>query len=249
MRNLKKMVASFIAGAIIFSGLGAYAATSIKVDVLPLKFYFDGVQKKPSGNQMGFVYEGTTYVPLRFMAESLGKEVAWDSKTTSIYVGKKPDNIKSINTDFTYITELKPYGSINGGVGVGWTVWTKDNNYVNKVSMQNTMYSPDTNLSNNNRSNTYTYYLNKGYSKLTGILGVDDSSAGSGLKQNNFYIYGDGKLIYGEEDIIVGEDPINVEVNLKGVNKLEIKFSPIELTANNTLNNNPTNFAEVKLYK
>lgn len=39
---------------------------------------------------MGFVYEGTTYVPLRFMAESLGKEVAWDGKTSSIFVGRNP---------------------------------------------------------------------------------------------------------------------------------------------------------------
>jgi hypothetical protein len=52
---------------------------------------FDGEQKIPPKNQEGFVYQGTTYVPLRFVAESLGKEVEWDQETLSIYVGKKPD--------------------------------------------------------------------------------------------------------------------------------------------------------------
>lgn len=81
--KLKYLVTGFIAGGIFCSGV-VYAASSIKVDFLPLKYYFDGVQKKTP--KPGFIYNGTTYVPLRFMADSLGKEVLYNPKTKAIYV-------------------------------------------------------------------------------------------------------------------------------------------------------------------
>ncbi|MED0681072.1 stalk domain-containing protein [Aneurinibacillus thermoaerophilus] len=95
-KDIKLLSAGFLAGAIFCSG-AAYAASSIKVDFLPLKYYFDGEQKTTS--KPGFIYNGTAYVPLRFFSESLGKEVEWDPKTLSIYVGKKTTLTKNVDED------------------------------------------------------------------------------------------------------------------------------------------------------
>ncbi|WP_284640120.1 peptidylprolyl isomerase [Paenibacillus silviterrae] len=73
------------------SGSVAYASgTQIEVYFQNLKYMFDGIEKKPTAEQgAGFIYNGTTYVPLRFVSEALGKDVAWDGDTETIYVGKK----------------------------------------------------------------------------------------------------------------------------------------------------------------
>lgn len=38
-------MAGFVAGAISFGAIGTYAATSIDVEIKPLKYVFDGVEK------------------------------------------------------------------------------------------------------------------------------------------------------------------------------------------------------------
>jgi foldase protein PrsA len=48
---------------------------------------FDGVEKKTT--QQGFFYNNTTYVPLRFVGEALGKKVQWDEKNQTIWLGEK----------------------------------------------------------------------------------------------------------------------------------------------------------------
>lgn len=55
-----------------------------------LKYVFNGVEKVPDSNGQGFIYKGTTYVPLRFIGESLNKEVSWDDDTGAIWVSNDP---------------------------------------------------------------------------------------------------------------------------------------------------------------
>lgn len=54
----------------------------------------------PDEGQGGFIYQGTTYVPIRFVSESLGQKVTWDGKSKSIYIGDVPE--------FTPLKDVKP---------------------------------------------------------------------------------------------------------------------------------------------
>ncbi len=76
MRRVLKFAAIL---ALIFAlapiASAATASKTIQVTFLPIKYLFDGVEKKPPEGQAGFVYQGTVYVPLRFVGEALGKEV------------------------------------------------------------------------------------------------------------------------------------------------------------------------------
>ncbi|MCR8631563.1 copper amine oxidase N-terminal domain-containing protein [Paenibacillus radicis (ex Xue et al. 2023)] len=91
MGNWKSGTVGFVCGALFFSSL-TYAADAVGIDVYfrNIKYYFNGENKQPPQDLQGFIYKNTTYVPLRFLSESLGKPVSWDDATSSIYVGDKP---------------------------------------------------------------------------------------------------------------------------------------------------------------
>ena len=48
--------------------------------------------KDSEGNDIQpFIYKGTTYLPVRAVGETLGKEVSWDGTTQTVYLGDKPE--------------------------------------------------------------------------------------------------------------------------------------------------------------
>ncbi|WP_173109186.1 stalk domain-containing protein [Paenibacillus qinlingensis] len=97
MGKWKSGTIGFVCGALFFSGLSYAATDPIGIDVYfrKLQYYFDGEMKQPPPDLQGFIYKNTTYVPLRFLTESLGKPVGWDDTTSSIFVGDKPQQTSS----------------------------------------------------------------------------------------------------------------------------------------------------------
>ncbi|WP_282935572.1 peptidylprolyl isomerase [Paenibacillus sp. RC67] len=90
--KLKGLVLGLSLG-VMLTGSVAYASGSqIEVYFQNIKYMFDGIVKTPTEEQgQGFIYNGTTYVPLRFVSEALGKEVQWDGDTQTAWIGKKID--------------------------------------------------------------------------------------------------------------------------------------------------------------
>lgn len=98
---MKKMfIVLSLIGLLLITGV-VYAAGSQKVEVTlkDLKFYFNGVEKTIPAGQGSFTYQGTTYVPLRFVAESLGKEVVWDEKKLTIRI-QEPSGAKKYSQSY-----------------------------------------------------------------------------------------------------------------------------------------------------
>ena len=62
-----------------------------------IKIYVDGDKITPKdGNGKivdPFIYDGTTYLPVRAVSEALGKQVAWDDKSNSVYIGQRLDEV------------------------------------------------------------------------------------------------------------------------------------------------------------
>jgi foldase protein PrsA len=86
--KVKGLIIGLSLGSLI-AGSAAYAsATQIEVVFKNMKIMFDGVEKKSTQGQT-FVYNNTTYVPLRFVGEALGKDVTWDEKNQTIWFGTK----------------------------------------------------------------------------------------------------------------------------------------------------------------
>ncbi|CAG7648699.1 peptidylprolyl isomerase [Paenibacillus allorhizosphaerae] len=92
--KVKGLVLGLSLGVMMTGSIAFASGTQIEVYFQNLKYMFDGVEKKPTEEQgAGFIYNGTTYVPLRFVSEALGKEVGYDADTETIWVGKKPNAI------------------------------------------------------------------------------------------------------------------------------------------------------------
>ncbi|KGE18330.1 copper amine oxidase N-terminal domain-containing protein [Paenibacillus wynnii] len=61
---------------------------TIKVQSMNVKLTFDGVIMEPPVGQYVFIYNNTTYVPLRFVSYALQKSVSWDAKNLKVTVAE-----------------------------------------------------------------------------------------------------------------------------------------------------------------
>lgn len=75
------------AAAVTSSTKKAETAT-VKVQSMNVKMIFDGVSIQPPAGQYVFMYNNTTYVPLRFMSYALQKSVSWDAKNVKVTVAE-----------------------------------------------------------------------------------------------------------------------------------------------------------------
>ncbi|MEK8126894.1 copper amine oxidase N-terminal domain-containing protein [Paenibacillus filicis] len=98
---MKKFKMALLASALFVSSLtttafGAQTPKNVDVYYVPLQFVFDGEQVAPPQDQQAFIYEGSTYVPLRFISYSLNKAVQWegDTYTVSVQDPKEKDKLE-----------------------------------------------------------------------------------------------------------------------------------------------------------
>lgn len=80
---LKEYLMNAAAAAKSGSSSTASAAT-VKVTFTNAKFVFDGKEKQLPAGQKVFAKDGTIYVPVRFMSESVGTAINWDAKTKTV---------------------------------------------------------------------------------------------------------------------------------------------------------------------
>ena len=66
-----------------------YSGVSLVVDGVPV------VPKTANGSVVEpFIYNGTTYLPVRAVGEALGKQVTWDGTTQTVYIGEAPGQVQ-----------------------------------------------------------------------------------------------------------------------------------------------------------
>ncbi|AIQ76191.1 copper amine oxidase N-terminal domain-containing protein [Paenibacillus odorifer] len=77
-----------VSAAAVPSATNKAATNTIKVQSMNVNLIFDGVSIQPPSGQYVFMYNNTTYVPLRFMSYALQKSVAWDAKNVKVTVAE-----------------------------------------------------------------------------------------------------------------------------------------------------------------
>ncbi|MCM3274189.1 NPCBM/NEW2 domain-containing protein [Paenibacillus elgii] len=218
--SLKDKFKGAVIGSIVtlaFTSSVTFAAgTQIEVYFKNIKFMIDGVEKQPKEGK-GFIYDGTTYVPLRFAGESLGKSVEWDGENETIWIGKKEG-------DFKYLDQIE-YATSDKSGNYNKFYFSKLEN--GKFKIAGTEYSHGLAASINpfmdyNQNVTIDYNLNGQFSVLKGFTGIDDSTKDVKLPIQ-FKIIGDGKEIY-SATLNGGDIPKPVEISVKNVARLQIQF-------------------------
>ena len=201
----------------------AYDNIKVVVDGREVQFGVDSTGKKIEP----FIYNGTTYLPIRAVGEALGKQVQWDQNTKTAFLGDGMVNTGEVNKALTEI--MKPFSKEKA------EVIAKDE-YMKKFSLGGKEYN------NGILFNSYSYQkghtnfnLEGKYTNLTGLLGADQE----GLTVKVDFI-GDGNLLQ-SFDVVGGQFPVNVNLNVTGVRLLEIKFEWTDGLRNTTY----TGFADV----
>lgn len=215
MKRKSKFILALVLMLVFSTVVFAARKVNITVTYDNIKVVVDGREvqfgKDTKGNQIEpFIYNGTTYLPLRAVAEAIGKEVKWDQNTKTAFLGDGTVDMGEVNKPLTEI--MKPFSTEKA------EVISKDA-FKTKFSLGGKEYN------NGILFNSYTYKkghanfnLEGKYTNLTGLLGADQE----GLTVKVDFV-GDGKLIQ-SFDVVGGQLPVNVNLNVTGVRLLEIKF-------------------------
>ncbi|MCI6567789.1 MAG: copper amine oxidase N-terminal domain-containing protein [Dysosmobacter sp.] len=138
--------------------------------------YIDGQKLNPTdvnGNPVDtFIYNGTTYVPIRAVSTAFGKSIRYDSPTQSVYIGKEPGSTSYL------LTVCPPYQTYCYAADPTYTIMGKK--YANGFT-----------LGMGGTSGNALFNLNGDYETLSFDIGhIDGRSGVSGA----YDIYLDGEL-------------------------------------------------------
>jgi len=100
------------------------AIREIRVGIRQVTFLFDGEAKSPKPEQgvPGIFYQQRLFVPLRFLTEAAGREIAWDPQTYAVRAARAADSDDSAAPQLEPGSDMannKTPGSASGGAGGG----------------------------------------------------------------------------------------------------------------------------------
>lgn len=90
--HFRRPLIAFLCVALVTATAFAASGTkNIAVTYKNIKLNIDGVEVTPKDANGAtvepFVYNGTTYLPVRAVGSALGKQVSWDGNTNTVYIG------------------------------------------------------------------------------------------------------------------------------------------------------------------
>lgn len=171
-----------------------------------------------------FIYNGTTYLPVRAVGSAIGKEVNWDGVEKVVYLGAKPGNVEN------WLDVCGPYQYKNGK-----EYRLTDNKY---FTMSGKKYTNGFVLSRSGRESDYAealFNLNGQYKTLSFTVGHIDGATDYDATVN---IYLDGIIAYTAE---IGYDDVAKKITVPLENALQMK---IELKTGNYYNTSSYGFSE-----
>ena len=213
-KRLQGLIAGLLIGGIMTSGV-VFAKKGIQVIEAVysnIKIYVDGEEINPKdvdGNLVEpFIYNGTTYLPVRAVGEAIGKQVNWEGSTKSVYIGK-------MSGKETYFTDVCPAYDFDE---LRYEECTSENgrNFV----MAGERYTRGFTVTPYNCESVVSLYnLNGLYNTLSFTAGHVDGTANQNLELR---FYADNELL----KIIKlkhNQLPSNYAINLNGALQLKIE--------------------------
>lgn len=213
--SLKSLTAGILIGALSVGGVvGAKTATEyIEVSYNDIKVYKDNVlcELKDSNGTViePFIYNGTTYMPVRGTASLADMEVTWDGATKSVYLWDE------IPCDGTYLLDVcPPYATSSN-----YEAYLQSEG--KSFAMSGTKYSNGFKLCD---CEDYALFnLNSKYSNINFTIGHVD---GSGMQDTSVSFLVDGKLV---KEVYVGMEDLPKTVSIPVNYGLQLKIITSDL--------------------
>lgn len=218
---------------------GAIAATSSQnIDIFfrNIKIMIDGAEYVPTDANGDivepFIYNGTTYLPVRAVATAFGKDVKWDGKSATVYLGKEgrmePDN---------RLDKLQYNNYIEGRASNDFKIINGTITDINKIVYTNGLlfyigqYSYTIDEDRDEAESLIEYPLNGQYDKLTGKIVIPEKYDITSWGENNcsrsmanIWFYGDDELLY-KATGVTDSMAFSINIDVRGVNQLTIKLN------------------------
>ncbi|MCL5057012.1 MAG: stalk domain-containing protein [Actinobacteria bacterium] len=206
MKKLFIFISGVLVGAIIFGYTASFAKTgiqSVSAEYQNIKLVVEG--KVVKTEMEPFLLNGRVYVPLRTVAEALGKKVGWENSTVLVGTGDQS----------LVLTDLIPANERGVKCSSGAAI------AVNKTLYQKGFYVTGT----DSKSGEVNFFLDqRGIKGISGKIGLDDTTADS-VGPVDFKIYLDNEMVW--EGTLKKGDPLIPVVFATAENSrvLSIKFN------------------------
>ena len=212
MKKRTKSIISGILVGVLLAGTSLLAASTVTLyNVLAegVTIVIDGQKITPTdanGKAVEpIIYNGTTYLPVRAVANALGKAVYWDGPTHTVYLGDMDGKL-----DYPTV-ELRDLTSISDDNDVATE---PEDNYGNRYTYA---------LRGGYGRNTYEYLTNMKYSSLKGVLYVTADTASENTA--TVEIIADGRRLYTSPVLNKTSRPIPLDIDITGYNDIKIVFN------------------------
>lgn len=209
-KALKGYLAGFLSAAVLVSGVTYAANTTTLYDVIAngIKIVIDGRQLNPTdanGNKVEpIIYNGTTYLPVRAVANAFGKAVYWDGPNYTVYLGDMGGELEYPTVKIEDMVSIadKPRASDQLTDNYG-------NNYAHAIC--------------NRYDHNLEFLCNMKYSRFKGTLYVPAGETDD--RTVRLSIIADGKTLYTSPEMDKTSAPVNIDADITGYNDVKIEFS------------------------
>ncbi len=206
-RTLRGFILGVLVAVLTVSSIAGYAANTVRIVI-------DGRELIPTdvnGNRVDpVIINGTTYLPVRAVANAIGKAIYWDGPEYTVYLGE-------MNGKLAY-----PTVQIEDIVSIGKDEAEISNQLTDNYG--NTYSHAIEGINYVGRDVELEYLLNMKYSSLKGILYVAEGTTSDNLN-GSLAVIADGKTIYRSPIMSKTSQPVNVDVNVTGYNDVVISIA------------------------
>lgn len=232
-KRLQGLILGILIGTMLTSGIvfAKQISETINAVYMNVKLVIDGEEITPkdaNGNVVEpFIYNGTTYLPVRAIGEAFDKDVHWDGETATVYVG---DIVKPAKEVYLYD---KPYLECEipaeFGAGKKATITEVgsrkyDLSYSNFIGFNLDTYER-IDYENYEYRNSVTYSLNGLAKKVKGtFISPAFNNCDSAEYIVKFYNES-GKLLYQSPIMTKSVSPVDFEFDTGNALKLKVEFN------------------------
>jgi len=230
-KRLQGLTAGILIGVILTSGMvfSKQASETINVVYDNIKILIDGKEYQPAdanGNSVEpFIYNGTTYLPVRAIANAFDKEVDWEAQTSTITLGSKNydwlDQMGYVDYETTGVdnsfSAIFDKTQISDGTTLNRGIQFKLNDKTSSRKIDD---------GTTECFQIISYLLNGNYKEFVGSVSYIQSYTGRDMP-SQIKIYGDGKLIYNSPNLSLGMKTTDFNINVENVKLIEIKVQCI----------------------
>ncbi len=214
MKMSKKLMSLALICLVLVAGL-AFANRTETINIVydNIQLMIKGksvVPKDANGNIVQpFIYNGTTYLPVRAVGEALNLDVSWDSETKTVSLAEpKPATAQ-------YLIDL---------------MMPDDYRYfevpANSYTVNGNTYDEGFRLGYGYDSGNATFKLNNQYSNFSGAFCHDYNDD----REIKITVKGDGKLLY--TTTLAQEQQITFDIDITGVKELKLESTDQIFVAN-----------------